>query len=185
MNHRKVIIINGPSGVGKSTVSHIFSRDIRNGVHIDVDILRHLVARHQLTHDQVHLAYRNAAALADNFLAEGYTVIVDGVFPKGSDLAAFRRALTTPRAEVYVYTLSGKLPVIQQREAMKTGSDSFRKRVSKLHKAMQAEAERLGVTIDTTDLGIMETVARIKGLLARGVGRLGNNNRRPKNRKTD
>jgi len=172
MNRRKVIIINGPSGVGKSTVSHIFSREIRRGVHIDVDILRHLVANHRLTHEQVHLAYRNAAALANNFLAEGYTVIVDGVFPKGGDLAAFRRALDNPRAGVYVYTLSGKLPVIQLREAMKMGSDSYRKRVSKLHRTMEAERRRLGVTIDTTDLSIMETVAKIKDLLARGIGRL-------------
>jgi len=172
MNRRKIIIINGPSGVGKSTVSHIFSRDIRKGVHIDVDILRHLVANHRLTHDQVRLAYRNAAALANNFLAAGYTVIVDGVFPKGEDLVAFRRALRRPGAAVYVYTLSGKLPVLQQREAMKMGSDSFRDRVTRLHKTMSAEAKRLGVIIDTTDLGIMETVARIKQLLARGVGRL-------------
>jgi len=183
MDRRKVIIINGPSGVGKSTVSHIFSREIRRGVHIDVDILRHLVARHRLTHEQVHLAYRNAAALASNFLDAGYTVIVDGVFPKGNDLAAFCRALKNPRASVYVYTLSGKLPVLQQREAMKMGSDSYRQRVSKLHKTMEAERGRLGVTIDTTDLGIMETVARIKSLLARGIGRL-TDGFRAENRKT-
>lgn len=172
-NRKAIVIINGPSGVGKSTISHILSRSIRKGVHIDVDILRHLVARHTLAHEEVHLAYRNTAALADNFLAAGYTVIVDGVFPKGEDLNIFCRALKRGVA-VYVYTLSGKLPVIQQREAMKTGSDSFRRRVEKLHKAMLAERENLGLIIDTTDMGIMETVAKIKSLMARNVGRLVN-----------
>jgi predicted kinase len=172
MNQKKVIIINGPSGVGKSTISHIISRDIKKGVHIDVDILRHLVANHRLTHAQVHLAYRNAAALANNFINHGYTVIVDGVFPNGNDLALFCRTLKNPRASIYVFTLSGELPVLQQREAMKMGSDSYSRRVQKLHRAMKAEASRLGVMVDTTDLGIMQTVARIKDLIARDVGKL-------------
>lgn len=169
---RKIVIINGPSGVGKSTISNILSRSIKKGVHIDVDILRHLVANSRLVREQIDLAYRNAAALADNFLGAGYAVIVDGVFPTGRDLAAFCRALKTGDAAVFAYTLSGKLQVLQQRDAMKTGTDRHRRRVKKLRNSMHAEADRLGIFIDTTDLGIMQTVEHIRKLLSRGEGKL-------------
>lgn len=169
---RKIIIINGPSGVGKSTISHILSRSIKKGVHIDVDMLRHLVANPRLVREQIDLAYSNAAALADNFLNAGYTVIVDGVFPTGRDLAAFCRALETEDIAVFAYTLSGKLQVLQQRDAMKTGSDRHRRRVKKLRNSMHAEADSLGAFIDTTDLGIMQTVEHIKKMLNRGEGKL-------------
>ena len=172
MTSRKIIIINGPSGVGKSTVSHILSRSVKKGVHIDVDILRHLVAEHRLTRGQIDLAYRNAAALTDNFLEAGYMVIVDGVFPTGKDLGIFCRALKTRNAAVYGYTLSGDVQVLQQREEMKTGSGKLRQHVRKLHNSMHADAGNLGVFVDTTDMGIMETVGHMRKLLARGIGRI-------------
>jgi predicted kinase len=172
MSDKRIIIVNGPSGVGKSTISNILSREVKRGVHIDVDILRHLVANYRLTHEQVHLAYRNAASLANNFLDAGYTVIVDGVFPTGHDLRGFCQMLKAQRIRVYVYTLSGKLPVLLQREAMKVGSHSRRLKVKELYQKMEKEADRLGVKIDTTDLGVMETVAVIRQMVEADMGRL-------------
>jgi len=167
---RFILIINGPSGVGKSTVSHILSRKYRKCAHVDVALLRRFVPNHKLDAQQIKLAYKNAADVTGNCIRAGYRVIVDGVFSSGRDIRRFLSYLDDKSVPVYLYTLSGDLAVIQQRDAMKRGTCILGPIIKRQFSSISAHSRSLGVFIDTTSLAVVDAVERVRELFRKGEG---------------
>lgn len=74
----KLIIINGPAGVGKSTAAWKLHKMIQGSVLIEIDYLRSII-RHSFEEfsDNVALANDMALAMTDTALAKGRDVIID------------------------------------------------------------------------------------------------------------
>jgi predicted kinase len=172
-----IVIINGPSGVGKSTVSHILSGKFKKCVHVDIDLLCEFVPNNKGTAAEMRLAYKNAANVTSNFVRAGYRAIVDGVFPSGREIGFFISNLADRDVPVYLYTLSGDLAVIQMRYEEKRGTRSRGPTIRRQFSSISAHSRSLGLFINTTDLGIMETVNRVRRLVAGGEGRIAGRNR--------
>ena len=79
----KVLILTGPSGVGKNTVAVVLAEKLGRCAVIDVDIVRWMVLQpHKAPWDgeegkaQQKLGVRNACVLARNFVSAGFDVII-------------------------------------------------------------------------------------------------------------
>src|SRR3989344_9501858 len=89
MRNRTLIIclITGPAGVGKSTVAKALAKKFERSAVIDADSLRNMIKEGRVkpwphneeVEEQMTLAARNVCALANNFLASNFNVIIEDV----------------------------------------------------------------------------------------------------------
>ncbi len=79
-----ILLLNGPGGAGKSTVSQLVAKKLENCAVIDADVIRNMVVSGFINPflaegvDQYTLGMHNTAQLARSFYDAGYSVVVDG-----------------------------------------------------------------------------------------------------------
>ncbi len=143
-------MLNGPAGVGKTTVGRLLAGAARNGVCIHGDDLKNFVVARDLASVSTGLSYVGAAALVDVFLEGGYElVVVDFIFSRPDHLDRFETALRS-QAPVSVFTLWAPLEVVKTREASRPGRKRLGPRVGECWADLARYRTQLGITIDAT-----------------------------------
>jgi chloramphenicol 3-O-phosphotransferase len=159
--NRKVVLLNGPAGVGKTTVGRLLATTAGNGacVHGD-DLKRFVVAREPGTVRQ-GLSYVGGAALADVFLDAGYDLVVfDFIFTRRRHVERFLRALRSD-VPVHLLTLWAPLATVAAREAARPNRERLGDRVAGCWREMQANLAELGVVVDASGT-VDEIVATVR-----------------------
>lgn len=118
----RVLIINGPVGVGKSTTANTLSELLEaQGVPhavIDMDYLRSVYPRPEDDPFHEALGYRNLAAVWQNFREAGARVaLIPSVVETAENIAAYKLAI--PGAEITVVRLSASLETLRSRLAQR------------------------------------------------------------------
>ncbi|MBI2031868.1 MAG: hypothetical protein HYT08_04620 [Candidatus Levybacteria bacterium] len=162
-----LLILTGPAGAGKNTVSKILSSERKKCAIVDVDTVRHMITKpHRAPWDgeegqkQVALGIRNACILTKNFIAEGFDVIILDV-------------ITDEIARIYKESLSQfnpkivlLLPTLEETLKRNKSRDFTleEERVKILHME-QGKLKEFDEKIDSTELTLEETADRIKGVV--------------------
>lgn len=82
MNKKRAIILRGPSGTGKSTVGNLLKQSIQGSVHIDVDLLKHMIS-FESSETRSSIAHNVTLFFLKQLVRAGYsTVIIDEIFRK-------------------------------------------------------------------------------------------------------
>lgn len=178
----QVIILNGPAGVGKSTVGRALAALAPNGVCIHGDDLRAFIVTRQPGVTASGTTYTIGATVAAGYLAAGYErVVFEFVFEQPQFVTRFRDAFaaTGAAAPVSLYTLWASLDVTMEREATRTYRDriggTLGERVAECHRTMAAhldEFDRIGGVVADDGQTADETARRIHELHAAGEGTL-------------
>lgn len=168
----KLILINGPVGVGKSTVSMYLHRDIPNSVLIDVDELRRSIPNYkEQRKESLLLAYEKTKDALMEHLKKGETVIIDKAIGSSETLDSFIQVGKECGAGVREIILFASKEVVQRRadeRGYKPGGLLTRERVGELWD----ESDRLRrnrqslVVIDTNSLSIEETYEKVKHVVS-------------------
>ena len=102
MNSQKLIVISGLPGSGKSTVAEALSRNLSIPV-FSVDPIEAAMWRNGIAKNQTGTAaYEIAAALADEHLRLGHSVIIDAVNPIEASRAGWRDLAAKYRADLTI-----------------------------------------------------------------------------------
>jgi adenylylsulfate kinase-like enzyme len=169
----RVLIINGPVGVGKSTTANTVSelleaRGVPHAV-IDMDYLRSVYPRPEDDPFHVALGYRNLAAVWQNFFAAGARIaIIPSVVESSENIEAYRQAI--PGAEITVVRLSASVETRHARLARRelgTGLAWHTARTEELQRLLE-ERQLDDAVIDTegkTALEVAGEVLALSGLL--------------------
>ena len=100
-----VILLTGPSGVGKTTVGRLLAARVPNGACVHGDTLRDFVVSCNDDEVQLRLSYVNAATVAANFVRGGYErVVVDYSFEAPRHVTRFVDAFDAD-VDLHVVTL--------------------------------------------------------------------------------
>lgn len=167
-----VILLNGPAGVGKTTVGRILAALVPNGACIHGDCLKGFVVSRVDGAVAGGLGYVNGATIAANFVAAGYDLVVfEYVFEHPSYVQRFRAAYHAP-APLYLFTLWAPLPVVMERERERHGRERLGERVTACYQVIDSHLSDLGCHVETSHRSAQEVAAEILRLCGQGHGLL-------------
>jgi energy-coupling factor transporter ATP-binding protein EcfA2 len=145
-----VVLLNGPSGVGKTTVGRLLAGRVRDGACVHGDDLSNFVVSRNDDDVQLGLGYVNAATVAANFVRGGYErVVVDYVFEHPRHVTQFVDAFDVD-CDLHVVTLWAT--------GDRRGDDASYAR-------MEPSLGDLGDVVDTTGLTPEQVADAVEALL--------------------
>jgi predicted kinase len=144
-----VLLINGPAGVGKSSIASRIALRAPNGACIAGDDLkRFVVNRAEPPTVELGLTYVGAAALTDVFLTAGYDlVVVDFIFEHPRHVQRYTEALKAP-VQILALTLWAPLDVVQCRHRQRDRPGPDRDSATRSWHALAGHLDELGAVID-------------------------------------
>ncbi len=166
-----VILITGPMGAGKSSVSNALAKKFERSAVIEVDKLRGMIkggfVRPSPYTDEVELqlslSAKNACDMANNFLEKGFNVFIDGIvgrklleqysnFFKDKNFKTF---LLMPSVEALLKRFDDRGDYLELRE-----------RTTELHKSFSEKQDKLNChVINSSEQTLEETVDEIYKLI--------------------
>jgi len=158
----EVLIISGPPGVGKTTVSRILAELLPGTVCIRGDDLRAFAPKNAREHLGGGSTFRAAAVLAKAYLAMGAArIVVDYVFLRRSHVAYFREGLGSPEPPIHMFTLWAPLDVVQSREQERVARSPLGPAVEECWNEIERNKAILGEFIDNAAVEPDEVARRI------------------------
>jgi chloramphenicol 3-O-phosphotransferase len=169
-----VILVTGIQAAGKSTVAQALAERLDRSVHVRGDLFRRMVVNGRVEMGaakppaeavrQLRLRYALAAAVADGYVAAGFTVVLQDIV-LGHDLTDLVATIRTrPR---YVVVLAPNAEVVQARDdarrvargkvAYKPGDEG----VAELDAYLRQETPRIGLWIDNSAQTVAETADEV------------------------
>jgi len=157
----EVIVINGPPGVGKSSVTAQLRTLVPGTVAISGAQLRAFAPPDARAHLGGGATYRVAGALASAFMQLGAKrVLFEYEFLRASHLAYFRDALTVS-AELHVFTLWAPLECLVERSGGQPDARPSGLTLVDSHREMATNLSQLGQIVETDRLSAAEVARHI------------------------
>jgi len=162
-----VCLITGPAGAGKSSVSKLLATKFSRSAVVDVDHLRDMVFGGYVnpwpyteeTAIQTTLGVKNACDIANNFLAQGFTVFIDGVFGR-KDFELYTKFLA--EKDIKVFLLLPSLDALLARFDNRGPNEELRERTKELHEKFSTRKnESFWHVINSSNQTLEETAEQI------------------------
>ncbi len=165
---QQIVIVSGPPGVGKTTVSNALRNFVAGTVCIHGDELRSFTPDDARVHLGGGSTFRAGAALASAYLQMGAArVIFDYCFLNTRHVEYFERALThsvRPR----LFTLWASLKTVKAREKSRPGRPPLGAAVDESHHEIASNLGALGCVLDAESIAPPSLAAHIDSLA--GIG---------------
>jgi adenylylsulfate kinase-like enzyme len=166
-------LLNGPPGVGKTTVARALAATVPNGACVHGDELRNFIVARQSKTVRGRTTYRAAARVAAVFIESGYDlVVVDYVFRDMNHLSEFAAELGLD-VPLFCFVLWAPLAVVEERERTRLRRRRLGKVVSETYATIQANIDSLGWLVQTQDRPVSDVVNEVLAAVELGHGRFG------------
>lgn len=163
----KVVVVTGIMAAGKSTVAQALAERLPRSVHLRGDVFRRMIVNGRAepepgagaeAEEQLDLRYRLAGKVADEYVAAGFTVVVQDVI-LGPVLGDMLKYVTSRPLAVVV--LAPSADAVRRREAGRAKSGYGEWAPEMLDAGLRAETPRIGLWLDTSDQTPAQTVDEI------------------------
>lgn len=170
----KLVILNGPPGVGKSTIATRLHQEMPSSLLIDVDELRRTIPNyHEQREESLRRSYELTAEAIAAGLQNGHDIIIDKAISYSDTLDTFTEVGRKHNADIYEVLLFADKAVVEKRAAdrgFKEGGLLTPEKVSELwEKSFALHGQRKdAVVIDTTPLDPDQAYAAVKRAVGLG-----------------
>jgi predicted ABC-type ATPase len=170
---KKVVILKGPAGVGKSyTARKLISRLDKKTAYINVDEVLHFDTRN-FNNDKQLLAIYNVAILTRNFLTEEFDIIIDYTFDQLKhldfliDKIKHSHVSGDYQCQISVIHLTAELETIKKRNKTRLNGESSlnKEAIEYLYKACNKVKYQDEHLLDTTKMKPDEVTKNIVGII--------------------
>lgn len=161
-----IILIIGPAGAGKSTVSRMLSEHFERCALIEADVVRHMVKTGMASpfeetvesEKQLKLGVKNICSLSRNFAKEEFTVIIDDVVSTTERLDLYFEQLKG--IDLRVFLLLPDETTVEKRDLERSEGDQMGERALILHKRFQdlIASEQRWEVLDSSNQSPEQTV---------------------------
>lgn len=154
-----VIILNGPCGVGKSTVAQKLAARLNKCVHIRVDDIRNFIVDAEINEEQNDIADINTLCITKNFVESGYNnIIIDNVFESSGHLSGFIKKIKLIDNDVHSFRLYASIEEnIKRNLERRVENIMDESRVHELYDVFSDSGNEIGEMINTTNMSAEET----------------------------
>ncbi len=151
-----LILIRGPAGVGKSTISKALKRKKEGLVHLDVDSFKHLISK-ESSKTRTEIAHEVGSLFLQKLLEKGYSVVIEELFREKEYKEILKKV---KKFKILVLKVFLKAPkkVLYLRDANR-GKNKGKAVISKLHGIVKESGE--DIVIDTSKVSVAEAVKKI------------------------
>lgn len=174
---KKLIIVRGPSCVGKSIVSKELSRELKKKckklalIPVDLSISKLVIKLDKFDEKFSKLKQKNTEDLVNNFLSNNYDVVVEGLFCKTSNGKYYLDKMLSigreNKAKISVIELHASFETIKQRIKKRSKEnpkhDNNLKNSKRRYDSFMKYPYKKAIKIDTENKSIKSIVKEIKG----------------------
>lgn len=157
-----LIIISGTPAAGKSSVSKALAKKFPKSAYISVDQMRSMIIGGNIAPwldkdlKQYNLIEKNFLSLAQNFIEEGYVVIIDDVL--GDDAVKKYQKVFD---QVYGFLLLPSLETLKKRDLLRSPENQWPDRIDALYPEFANVEHDVLKVIDSSNQTLEETVEEI------------------------
>lgn len=162
----KLIIINGPTGVGKSTIAKKIHAEFPLSFLLEIDAQRRYIGEYKKNYKESgKLSLVVSNAIIDGYLQSGHDVIIDKVIVKTSTILDFIEIAKKHNAEIYEFILNSSKATLVKRAAERgytEGNSLTPEKVEKFWEAIQKYIKDRPNSIEiNTDKLDVDTVSKM------------------------
>ena len=110
-----IIVVNGPPGVGKSSVCELLWKRNKDIVYIDLDELKWSINDYRKVKGSLQLTEKVAYMMMKEYLKEGLSVIMDKSFVKYEQVAPIVNYAKREKISYFIYNLEAPLKELKKR----------------------------------------------------------------------
>ena len=110
-----IILLRGPSGVGKSTIAMLLRERCAPAIRLDIDALRYLTSPRLLTNEHLQLAELGGLDMLLRYARSGFNVICDSVFQDDGTLSLVIENTIPHLIPLYIFSLHMECDELLQR----------------------------------------------------------------------
>lgn len=162
-----IILINGPCGIGKTTISELIAQDLDNCCLIHGDDIHNSIVNSQIIPKHLQVTDANIDSMVHNFKEYGFeNIIIDYVY---EDVISFKEIVKKFEAYdqfVVPILLRCGLDENIRRDKLRKKEDVMgAERIRELYEVFQNFGSQLGYNIDVTDLSKEEVSMEVKNII--------------------
>ena len=168
----RVVILNGPPAVGKTTVGRALAALVPNGVCVHGDDLRRFIVTRVDGEVELGLGYKNGATISANFVDAGYELVVfEYVFEHPRHVTAFLSHCSAD-ADLYLFTLWASRSALSSRDAARRTEERQAAAPRTAYDSIKRNLPQLGRRVDVVAKSPDEIALEINDLCDSGEGLL-------------
>lgn len=157
-----IIIIRGAPATGKTVIARRLRHERKRTVWLGFDVIRALVYKEPRKRKK-GLIFEALLALADFFGGKGYSVVIEEIFIKKTQIDPFFKLGKKLRIPVYLFELRAKTKDLLLRNPdRKYSVNGGQEAVKRINKLVLSNPDKRAIIIDTSKFTSAETISFIR-----------------------
>ena len=165
-----IIIINGPPGIGKTTIAYKLSKKLKKSVVIEVDRIKYFAVDKRKTTEAIDIGDQHVFMMVGALRSSKENIIIDFVYETPKYFEAVVKQFRAIDRNVYAFRLRCTLADNLKRDRRRAKDVRLGSRINEIFARLDERGDSVGYTVETTGLSVEKTAEKIFLLISAEIG---------------